>query len=149
MNGQGQFMGAGSGLMYNHNNQGGGGGGGGSNSSNNIINNNNNINGGGGGGGGGGTSSSSNSNNNINNTTNANTNNINPSQFDLQNFPQGLANGTSTFQTGSLVPAKRPHDASPQQLHGSRSQTPSYPNFPNAPTPFQHLQQAPSSTATP
>lgn len=98
----------------------------------------------------------------------------NPSQqFDVNNqYSQGFSNGGSatptpgfpnqTFQPGSVVPAKRPHDGmsgSPQQPQPSRSQTPSYgafPNqqtgaqqFPNAPTPYQHLQGPGSSTATP
>ncbi|KAK5125224.1 hypothetical protein LTR85_000900 [Meristemomyces frigidus] len=99
----------------------------------------------------------------------------NPSQhFDVNNqFQQGYPNGGSatptpgfpsqTFQPGSVIPAKRPHDGmsgSPQQPQPSRSQTPSYgagfptqqtaaQQFPNAPTPYQHLQQPGSSTATP
>ncbi|KAK4497279.1 hypothetical protein PRZ48_011729 [Zasmidium cellare] len=74
---------------------------------------------------------------------------------------QQFANPSQTFNPGSVVPAKRPHDGmsgSPQQNpQQSRSQTPSqYPNFnqqgqfPNAPTPYQHLQQQPgSNNATP
>ena len=96
----------------------------------------------------------------------------NANQFDLNQFSQGLQNGNSgtptsgfpsqTFQPGSVIPAKRPHDGmsgSPVQAHGSRSQTPSYggfPNqqgggqqFPNAPTPYSHLQQTGSNNATP
>ncbi|KAK4549116.1 hypothetical protein LTR36_007572 [Oleoguttula mirabilis] len=97
----------------------------------------------------------------------------NPNQFDVNNqYPQGFPNGSSatptpgfsnqTFQPGSVIPAKRPHDGmsgSPHQPQPSRSQTPSYggfpnqqtggPQFPNAPTPYQHLQQPGSSTATP
>ena len=93
----------------------------------------------------------------------------NGSQFD---FSQGLPNGNGTpapsfpnpqqtFQPGSVVPAKRPHDGmsgSPVQQQGSRSQTPGF-NFNNqqaggqqfssAPTPFQHLQQSGSNNATP
>lgn len=94
----------------------------------------------------------------------------NPNQFDLNNHH--FANGNSstptpsysgqTFQPGSVVPAKRPHDGmsgSPQQNQQSRSQTPSYAGFqnlqgagqqfPNAPTPYQHLQQSGSNNATP
>lgn len=65
-----------------------------------------------------------------------------------------------TFNPGSVVPAKRPHDGmsgSPQQSQVSRSQTPNYGNagfpnpqqFANAPTHFQHLQQPGSNNATP
>lgn len=73
---------------------------------------------------------------------------------------QQYANPSQTFNPGSVVPAKRPHDGmsgSPQQNPQSRSHTPSqYANFnqqgqfPNAPTPYQHLQQQPgSNNATP
>lgn len=88
----------------------------------------------------------------------------NGSQFD---FSQALPNGggtpapslPQTFHPGSVVPAKRPHDGmsgSPVQQQGSRSQTPglNFPHqqaggqqFPNA--HLQHLQQPPSSNATP
>ena len=80
-------------------------------------------------------------------------------QFDFLN-----GNGTpappfpnqQTFQPGSVVPAKRQHD---DQNQASRSQTPGF-NFPNqqgggqqfppnAPTPFQHLQQSGSNNASP
>ncbi|KAK5159454.1 hypothetical protein LTS14_002596 [Recurvomyces mirabilis] len=94
----------------------------------------------------------------------------NPNQFDQ--YSQGLQNGNGstptptafnqTFNPASVIPAKRPHDGgmagSPQQSQMSRSQTPSYafPNqqaggsqFPNAPTPYQHLQQPASNNATP
>ncbi|EMD00072.1 hypothetical protein BAUCODRAFT_364513 [Baudoinia panamericana UAMH 10762] len=84
-----------------------------------------------------------------------------PNQF--EQFQQGLANGNSstptpafpnqTFNPTSVVPAKRAHDGgmagSPQPSHMSRSQTPGYGNFANAPTPFQHLQQTASTNATP
>lgn len=95
----------------------------------------------------------------------------NGAQFD---FSHGLPNGNSgtpnpsfpnqqqTFQPGSVVPAKRPHDGmsgSPvQQQAASRSQTPGFnfnaqqggaQQFSNAPTPFSHLQQPGSSNATP
>ncbi|KAK3718705.1 hypothetical protein LTR37_004922 [Vermiconidia calcicola] len=97
----------------------------------------------------------------------------NGTQFDFNQYSQGLQqNGTSgthtpgfsnqTFQPGPVVPAKRPHDGmagSPVQAQGSRSHTPSYggfpsqqggQQFPNAPTPYSHLQQQPgSSNATP
>ncbi|KAK3104280.1 hypothetical protein LTR53_018544, partial [Teratosphaeriaceae sp. CCFEE 6253] len=68
-------------------------------------------------------------------------------------FSGALQNGTptpafnGTFQPPSVVPAKRAHDGDQSM---SRSQTPSYnfPNqqagaqhFPNAPNPYQHLQQ--------
>ncbi|KAK4611945.1 SWI/SNF chromatin-remodeling complex subunit sol1 [Fulvia fulva] len=92
--------------------------------------------------------------------------------FDINHFTPGLPNGAGsqshtpqpqqtfnpTFTPGSAIPAKRPHDGmsgSPQQpSQQSRSQTPSYnlPNqqqFPNAPTPYQHLQQPGSNNATP
>ncbi|EME40018.1 hypothetical protein DOTSEDRAFT_137534 [Dothistroma septosporum NZE10] len=92
--------------------------------------------------------------------------------FDINHFTQGLQNGAGsqthtpqpqqtfnpTFNPGSAIPAKRPHDGmsgSPQQpSQQSRTQTPSYnfPNqqqFPNAPTPYQHLQQPGSNNATP
>lgn len=91
----------------------------------------------------------------------------NAGQFD---FSQGLPNGNGgtpapsfpnqqTYQPGSVVPAKRPHDGmSGSPVQQSRSQTPgfNFPNhqgggqqFPNAPTPFSHLQQSGSNNATP
>lgn len=96
----------------------------------------------------------------------------NTNQFDLNQFSQSLQNGNSgtptagfpnqTFQPGSVIPAKRPHDGmsgSPVQAQGPRSQTPSYggfqnqqgggQQFPSAPTPYSHLQQSGSNNATP
>ena len=96
----------------------------------------------------------------------------NANQFDINQFSQGLQNGNSstptpgfpnqTFQPGSVIPAKRPHDGmsgSPAPGQGSRSQTPSYGGFQNqqgggqqfssAPTPYSHLQQSGSNNATP
>ena len=96
----------------------------------------------------------------------------NANQFDINQFTQGLQNGNSgtptpnfqnqTFQPGSVIPAKRPHDGmsgSPVQAQGSRSQTPNYggfqgqqaggQQFTNAPTPYSHLQQTGSNNATP
>lgn len=96
-------------------------------------------------------------------------------QYDLAaQYQPGLQNGhgatptpsfpsQQTFQPGSVVPAKRPHDGmshSPQLPQTSRSQTPNYggafpsqqngnQQFPNAPTPYSHLQQPGSSNATP
>ena len=92
----------------------------------------------------------------------------------LQNGGAGAGAGAgtptpSTFNPASVIPAKRTqHDAglsaSPQQQQQqqqmrSQSHTPgfAFPNqqqqggqpFPNAPTPYQHLQQPPSSNATP
>ncbi|KAI6801238.1 hypothetical protein KC361_g1889 [Hortaea werneckii] len=96
----------------------------------------------------------------------------NPS-FDMNSqFAQGFANNstnatpnpgfpTQAFQPPpSVVPAKRGFDGSPQQPQPSRSQTPNFTfpgqqqpagqQFPNAPTPYQHLQQpATSNHATP
>lgn len=84
--------------------------------------------------------------------------------FDVNNFQQNGASQNATPQPGqqfanppsstytpnSTIPAKRTHD------DASRSQTPSaYGNFPgqqqfpNAPTPYQHLQQPGSNNATP
>lgn len=81
----------------------------------------------------------------------------NNNQFDSTTFsPQNAAfpnhNQQQTFQPNSVVPAKRPHDnmsaGSPQI---SRSQTPSF--FGNQqqqfPTPYAHLQQPGSNTASP
>ncbi|KAK5135033.1 hypothetical protein LTR08_005693 [Meristemomyces frigidus] len=100
----------------------------------------------------------------------------NPNQFDVNvnshHYQQAFPNGGSatptpafpsqTFQPGSVIPAKRPHDGmsgSPQQPQVSRSHTPSYgafptqqtagQQFPNAPTPYQHLQQQAAASATP
>jgi SWI/SNF chromatin-remodeling complex subunit SWI1 len=104
----------------------------------------------------------------------------NPQQhFDLSaassNFQPGLPNGglgaqpnaqsfnNQTFQPGSVVPQKRPHDGTagspPPPSQVSRSQTPSYgqyagqqpgQQFPQQPTPYAHLQQQPGSAqATP
>jgi SWI/SNF chromatin-remodeling complex subunit SWI1 len=101
---------------------------------------------------------------------------IDPSQFQNQRFLNGAArNGSPAFhnpsyQVNPVIPSKRQREdsfgTSPRQapgaLPGSRSQTPGQipypgynsngngaPHFSNAPTPFQHLQTAPSSTATP
>jgi SWI/SNF chromatin-remodeling complex subunit SWI1 len=75
-------------------------------------------------------------------------------------FPNGSHSATPTpaftnptFTPGSVVPAKRPHDGmsgSPQPS-ATRSQTPSsFPQqYPNAPTPFQHLQQSNNNTPSP
>ena len=106
----------------------------------------------------------------------------NPQQhFDLQPQPNspfqpGLQNGglgaqpnaqsfnNQTFQPGSVVPQKRQHDGTagsppPPTSQVSRSQTPSYgqypgqqpgQQFPQQPTPYAHLQQQPGSAqATP
>ena len=94
----------------------------------------------------------------------------NGGQFDLSQFTQGLQNGSATstptpsfpsqtFQPGSVIPAKRPHDGmsgSPVQAQHSRSQTPNFGGaFPNQqggqqfPNPYAHLQQSGSSNATP
>lgn len=106
---------------------------------------------------------------NNNNSSSSSNNNLAGSQsFDINNFSGASQNGTpqpgqqfanpnQTFNPGSVVPAKRGHDGgmagSPQQQM-SRSQTPSYGNinqqqFPNAPTPYQHLQQPGSNNNTP
>jgi SWI/SNF chromatin-remodeling complex subunit SWI1 len=99
---------------------------------------------------------------------------INPAQFQNQPYLNGNARTVSPsfqnpiYQTNSVVPSKRQRDdnlgQSPRQapggLPGSRSQTPSgaYPGynpqsngaqFPNAPTPYQHLQNNATSNATP
>ena len=99
---------------------------------------------------------------------------INPAQFQNQPYLNGNARTASPsfqnpiYQTNSVVPSKRQREdsqgQSPRQapggLPGSRSQTPSgaYPGynhqsngaqFPNAPTPYQHLQNNPTSNATP
>ncbi len=98
-------------------------------------------------------------------------NNIgNGNHLDLGQYSQSLQNGNSStptpssypsqaFQPGSVVPAKRPHDAisgSPVQTQGSRSQTPSFGGaFPiqqggqQFPNPYAHLQQSGSNNATP
>jgi SWI/SNF chromatin-remodeling complex subunit SWI1 len=99
--------------------------------------------------------------------------------FDLgaasSTFQPGLQNGglgaqpsvqsfnNQTFQPGSVVPQKRPHDGTagspPPTSQVSRSQTPSYAHYPGQqpgqqfsqqPTPYAHLQQQPGSAqATP
>lgn len=99
---------------------------------------------------------------------------INPAQFQNQPYVNGSARTASPsfqnpiYQTNSVVPSKRPREdslgQSPRQapggLPGSRSQTPSgaYPGynpqsngaqFPNVPTPYQHLQNNAISNATP
>ncbi|KAK5173010.1 uncharacterized protein LTR77_003132 [Saxophila tyrrhenica] len=102
----------------------------------------------------------------------SNLGNGNANNLDLSQFTQGLQNGTSsstpnpslypsqTFQPGSVIPAKRPHDGisgSPVQGQGSRAQTPNFGGaFSNQqagqqfPTPYAHLQQqAGSNNATP
>lgn len=105
----------------------------------------------------------------------------NPQHFDLgaasSPFQPGLQNGglstpqsapafnnSQTFQPGSVVPQKRQHDGTagsppPPNSQVSRSQTPSYgqypgqqpgQQFPQQPNPYAHLQQQPGSAqATP
>jgi SWI/SNF chromatin-remodeling complex subunit SWI1 len=101
---------------------------------------------------------------------------IDPSQFQNQRFLNGAArNGSTPFHNPSyhvnpVIPSKRQREdsfgTSPRQAPGvlpaSRSQTPGQvpypgynsngngaPHFSNAPTPFQHLQTATTSNATP
>ena len=102
---------------------------------------------------------------------------IDPAQFQNQRFVNGAARPASSlafqnplYQVNSVVPSKRPREgslgASPRQAPGalpvSRSQTPgqaqyppftsngaSTPQYPNAPTPFQHLQAGATSNTTP
>ncbi|KAH9825855.1 ARID/BRIGHT DNA binding domain [Teratosphaeria destructans] len=74
----------------------------------------------------------------------------NPGQFDLNRQYQ---NGTPSFQPGSVVPQKRPHDMAGSPINpqaASRSQTPGFnQHFPGAPTPYQHLQQSSNNTPSP
>src|SRR2546423_3027859 len=101
---------------------------------------------------------------------------IDPSQFQNPRFLNGAArNGSPAFhnpsyQVNPVIPSKRQREESfgtsprqaPSALPGSRSQTPGQipypgynsnsngaPHFSNTPTPFQHLQTASSSAATP
>jgi SWI/SNF chromatin-remodeling complex subunit SWI1 len=101
---------------------------------------------------------------------------IDPSQFQNQRFFNGAArNGSPAFhnpsyQVNPVIPSKRQREdsfgTSPRQAPGvlpaSRSQTPGQvpypgynsngngaPHFSNAPTPFQYLQTATTSNATP
>lgn len=99
---------------------------------------------------------------------------INPAQFQNQPYLNGNTRTASPsfqnpiYQTNPVVPSKRQRDdsigQSPRQAPGGlpipRSQTPSgaYPGynpqsngaqFPNAPTPYQHLQNNATSNATP
>ncbi len=101
---------------------------------------------------------------------------IDPSQFQNQRFLNGAARNASpafhnpVYQVNPVIPSKRQREESfgtsprqaPGALPGSRSQTPSQvpypgynpngnstPHFPNAPTPFQHLQTGPTPNATP
>jgi SWI/SNF chromatin-remodeling complex subunit SWI1 len=111
---------------------------------------------------------------------NPNNTSANPSHFDLSAasspFQPGLQNGglnpqtpsaafnNQTFQPGSVVPQKRPHDGTagspPPTSQVSRSQTPAYGAYPGQqpgqqfsqqqqPTPYAHLQQPGSAQATP
>ncbi|WPH04359.1 Hypothetical protein R9X50_00724900 [Acrodontium crateriforme] len=90
----------------------------------------------------------------------------NPAQFDLSGSfaQQAMQNGNSAASTpgfpNSVIPAKRPHDGgmanSPQIT--AQTQMPNFPGFPqqpggqqfpNAPTPYGHLQQSGSVNGTP
>lgn len=101
---------------------------------------------------------------------------VDPSQFQNQRFLNGATRNASpsfhnpVYQVNPVIPSKRQREdsfgTSPRQAPGalpdSRSQTPSQvpfpgynpngngaPHFPNAPTPFQHLQTGPTPNATP
>lgn len=105
-------------------------------------------------------------------------NTVDPSQFQNQRIFNGTPRNASpafhnpVYQTNSVIPSKRPRPrddslgTSPRQAPGglpvSRSQTPHqtpYPgyhatpngtqHFPQAPLPYQHLQQSGSANATP
>ncbi|PIA97064.1 hypothetical protein CB0940_05590 [Cercospora beticola] len=79
--------------------------------------------------------------------------------FDVNAFPNGnatpqpgqqFANPSQTFTPQSTIPAKRPHDdASRSQTPSSYANFPGQQQFPNAPTPYQHLQQPGSNNNTP